>query len=160
MRSILLIDHGSVRAEANHMLACVAALLQEMVGPTVLVRYAHMELAEPSIAAGFAECVKAGATEIVAFPYMLSPGKHVTRDIPRLVQEAGAPFPHVACRVTPAFGVNEKLAEVIASRAGVEVLNPVAAADACRCREPNGVTGACGPACAARAAAAPVLSST
>jgi sirohydrochlorin ferrochelatase len=91
---------------------------------------------------------------------MLSPGKHVTRDIPRLVQEAGVPFPHVACRVTPAFGVNEKLAEVIASRAGVEILNPIAAADACRCREPNGVMGACGPACAARATAAPVLSPT
>ena len=30
MRSILIIDHGSVRAEANHMLSCVANLLQQI----------------------------------------------------------------------------------------------------------------------------------
>jgi sirohydrochlorin ferrochelatase len=159
MRAILLIDHGSVRAEANHMLSCVANLLQQMVGDSVLVRYAHMELAEPSIAKGFGDCVAAGATEVVAFPYMLSPGKHVTRDIPRLVQEAASAFPQVTFRVTPAFGVHEKLAELIALRAGIEVAKPVAAGDACRCWEPNGAVGACGSACAARTESAPALAS-
>ena len=65
MRSILIIDHGSQRDEANHMLACVANLLQHVVGSDVIVRHAHMELAEPSIAQGFAECVQAGATEVI-----------------------------------------------------------------------------------------------
>jgi sirohydrochlorin ferrochelatase len=153
MRSILLVDHGSVRAEANAMLACVTNLLQQMVGDAVLVRHSHMELAEPSIAQGFAECVRAGATEVIAFPYMLSPGKHVTRDVPRLVGEAAREFPHVSFRVTDAFGVNEKLAELIAFRAGVEIARPLAAQDVCRCWEPNGETGACGAACAARVAA-------
>ena len=110
MRAILIIDHGSVREEANHMLSCVANLLQQMVGDGVAVRNAHMELAEPSIPQGFAECVKAGATEVVAFPYMLSPGKHVTRDVPRLVAEAAQEFPHVTYHVTPAFGGDEKQA--------------------------------------------------
>jgi sirohydrochlorin ferrochelatase len=153
MRSILIIDHGSMRAEANHMLSCVANLLQQMVGSDVIVRFAHMELAEPSIPRGFAECVQAGATEIIAFPYMLSPGKHVTRDIPRLVEEAAREFPQVTYRVTDAFGVNEKLAELIAFRAGVDVVAPVAARDACKCWEPAGQIGACGNACAARVGA-------
>jgi sirohydrochlorin ferrochelatase len=121
MRSILLIDHGSVRDEANRMLAGAADLLQQMVGDSVLVRYAHMELAEPTIAQGFADCVRAGATEVIAFPYMLSPGKHVTRDVPRLVAEAAREFPEVAYRVTEAFGVHEKLAELIALRAGIDI---------------------------------------
>jgi len=155
MRAILIIDHGSVREEANHMLSCVANLLQQMVGDGVLVRHAHMELAEPLIPQGFADCVNAGATEVIAFPYMLSPGKHVTRDVPRLVAEAAQQFPHVAFHVTPAFGVNEKLAELIAQRAGVPVVAPIAAADACKCWEPNANVGACGMACAAKIAAAP-----
>jgi sirohydrochlorin ferrochelatase len=121
MRSILLIDHGSVRDEANQMLAAAADLLQQTVGDAALVRYAHMELAEPTIAQGFAECVRAGATEVIAFPYMLSPGKHVTRDVPRLVAEAAREFPHVAYRVTEAFGVHEKLAELIALRTGIDI---------------------------------------
>jgi sirohydrochlorin ferrochelatase len=152
MRAILLIDHGSVRPEANHMLSCAANLLQHMVGESVLVRYAHMELAEPLIAAGFADCVRAGATEVIAFPYMLSPGKHVSRDVPRLVAEAAAAFPHVSYRVTGAFGVHEKLAELIAIRTGVEITAPLASGDACHCWEPNGQVGSCGMACAARQA--------
>jgi len=122
MRSILLTDHGSTRDEANAMLASMADLLQQTVGDAVIVRYAHMELAAPSIAEGFAECVRAGATEVIAFPYMLSPGKHVTRDVPRLVAAAGAAHPGVSYRVTDAFGVHEKLAELIALRTGVGVV--------------------------------------
>jgi sirohydrochlorin ferrochelatase len=153
MRGILIIDHGSQRDEANHMLSCVANLLQQMVGERVIVRHAHMELAEPSIPSGFAECVAAGATEVIAFPYMLSPGKHVTRDVPRLVADAAKAFPQVAFRVTDAFGVHEKLAELIALRAGVDVVAPLSAGDACRCWEPEGRVGACGNACAARTGA-------
>ena len=153
VRAILLIDHGSVKAEANHMVSCMANLLQHVVGDAVLVRHAHMELAEPSIAAGFENCVQAGATEVIAFPYMLSPGKHVTRDVPRLVAEAARAFPQVTYRVTDAFGVHEKLAELIALRAGVEVAHTIGAAEACRCWDTAGNTGACGAACAARAGA-------
>ena len=32
MRAILLVDHGSTRAEANAMLACMANLVQHLVG--------------------------------------------------------------------------------------------------------------------------------
>jgi sirohydrochlorin ferrochelatase len=119
MKAILIIDHGSVRAEANNMLECVANLVQAMAGSGVIVRFAHMELAEPLIPEGFARCVSAGATEVVVFPYMLSPGKHSTRDIPRMVAEAAAAHPRVAYTVTAAFGVHDKLAEVILDRAGV-----------------------------------------
>lgn len=161
MRAILLIDHGSVRPEANHMLSCMANLLQHMAGDGVVVRHAHMELAEPSIASGFADCVAAGGTDVTVFPYMLSPGKHVTRDIPRLVDEAARAHPDVAYRVTPAFGVHAKLAELIAERAGVEIVSPVDV-NACTCWEPHAATGACGAACAARSAdpVAPAPSST
>ena len=119
MKAILLVDHGSVRSEANEMLESVADLVQSMVGPDVLVRYAHMELAEPLIPAGVEACVAGGATELIVFPYMLSPGKHSTRDIPRLVGDAARQFPHVSVRVTDAFGVHAKLAEVVLERAGI-----------------------------------------
>src|SRR4051812_2175632 len=95
MKAILLIDHGSVKAEANEMLGAVADMVQEIAGPEIIVGYAHMELADPSIAEGFDACVRRGAMEVIAFPYMLSPGKHSTRDIPRLVAEAAAKHPNV-----------------------------------------------------------------
>jgi sirohydrochlorin ferrochelatase len=152
MRAILLVDHGSVRAEANHMLDCVANMLQAMVGAEVLVRAAHMELAEPLIPAGVDSCVAGGATELIVFPYMLSPGKHSTRDIPRMVAEATRRYPGMKVSVTPAFGVHAKLAEVIAERAGVEIAN-VSGGESARCWNPEGVIGTCGDACCARTAA-------
>jgi sirohydrochlorin ferrochelatase len=125
MKAILLIDHGSTRAEANAMLEEIGHLVQRMAGDGAIVRIAHMELAEPTIAQGFADCVQAGATDVVAFPYMLSPGKHSTRDIPRLVADVARAFPGITATVTPAFGVHGKLAEVVLERAGVAVAEPV-----------------------------------
>lgn len=144
-KAILIIDHGSTRTAANEMLACVAELVQAMAGPGIIVRHAHMELAEPTIDQGFAACVAAGASDVVVFPYMLSPGKHSTGDIPRLVAAAARPHPGIAFTVTPAFGVHEKLAELILLRANVEPA--VARLDAARCWHPSGTENTCGDAC-------------
>ncbi len=119
MKGILIVDHGSVKSEANDMLQGMADLIQTMAGSEVVVRIAHMDLADPDIAAGFASCVQAGATDVTIFPYMLSPGRHSTTDIPRLVAAAARAFPEVKFTVTPAFGLHEKLAEVVLERAGV-----------------------------------------
>lgn len=118
------------------MLGTMAELVQQLVGDAAIVRHAHMEIAEPTIAHGFAECVRAGADEVIAFPYMLSPGKHTTRDIPRLVEEAARAHPGVRWRVTPAFGIHEKLGEVILERTGI---TPAAASAAAATTDPSQV---------------------
>ncbi len=119
MKGILIVDHGSVKDEANQMLRDMADLIQTMAGSDVVVRYAHMELAQPDIATGFASCVEAGATDVTVFPYMLSPGRHSTTDIPRIVADVARASQQVSFTVTPAFGLHEKLAEVVLERAGV-----------------------------------------
>jgi sirohydrochlorin ferrochelatase len=119
MKAILLIDHGSTRKEANDMLSDVAALVRQQVGAAAVVHIAHMELAEPSIAQGFAACVHDGADDVSVFPYMLSPGKHSVIDIPRMVAEVARAHPGVQYTVTPPFGVERELAAVIARRAGI-----------------------------------------
>jgi len=119
MKGILIVDHGSQKREANDMLRSMSDLIQTMAGSDVVVRYAHMELAEPTIAVGFSSCVEAGATDVTVFPYMLSPGRHSTADIPRMVGEVARAFPDVNFSVTPAFGLHEKLAEVVLERAGI-----------------------------------------
>jgi sirohydrochlorin ferrochelatase len=151
MKSILLIDHGSRRDEANYMMACMANLVQHLVGETAAVRFAHMEICEPTIEQGFAACVEAGADEVIAFPYMLSPGRHSTSDIPAMVGRAAARFPGVAYRVVPAFGVHEHLADVILGRAGIARARELPDDSAGCCWDPEHSNGACGDACPARA---------
>lgn len=150
MKAILLVDHGSRKGEANDMLICMANLVQAMVGADVIVRHAHMEIAEPCISAGFQSCVEAGATEITVFPYMLSPGRHSTSDIPRMVAEAAGSHPGVTFTVTPAFGVHEKLGEIILGRAGIGVDSAFSAMSANRCWDPACSMTLCGDACRAK----------
>lgn len=157
MKGILIVDHGSVRREANDMLVCMANLLRTMVGTDVVVRHAHMELADPDIATGFAACADGGATDITVFPYMLSPGRHSTTDIPRIVSNAAKAFPHVVFNVTPAFGVHEKLAELVLERAGIEPVKAFVGSEADRCWDPGCSETLCGDACRAKTARSTAL---
>ncbi len=117
---ILLVDHGSRFPEANDMLADVAALVKRLADLDC-VQYSHMELAEPTIAQGFAACVREGATAVVVHPYFLSPGRHSTHDIPRLVHEAARAFPGVEYCITEPLGLHPKIGEVVLERAGISL---------------------------------------
>lgn len=114
--AIVLVDHGSRRAEANASLEEVAELVRA-AAPGRLVRCAHMELAPPALADAVADCAREGAREIVVVPYFLAPGSHSTRDIPRLAREAAARHPGVSVRVAEPLGVHPALAEVVLERA-------------------------------------------
>ncbi|MBT3604305.1 MAG: cobalamin biosynthesis protein CbiX, partial [Candidatus Latescibacteria bacterium] len=94
MTALLIVDHGSRRAEANLMLENVVHLLRQKRAD-LIIHMAHMELAEPSIEQGVQACVQEGATEIIVHPYMLSPGRHATQDIPQLAREAAKQFPNI-----------------------------------------------------------------
>jgi len=114
-KALLIVDHGSKRNEANDMLPGVVEMLREKSDFKV-VFHAHMELAEPTIQQGFDACVSAGAEEVIVHPYFLSPGRHSTLDIPRMVAEAAARHPGVSFCVTEPLGLHSKMREVILER--------------------------------------------
>ncbi len=113
--AIILVDHGSRLASANDMLNDVVALFRRVSGYPI-VAAAHMELASPSIADAFSACVAQGATRVVVHPYFLSPGRHSTTDIPRMVAEAAKHHPDVSFHVTQPLGLDEQIAQVIVKR--------------------------------------------
>ncbi len=114
-RGILLVDHGSRRAEANALLDEVAQRVRLRV-PDRVVCVAHMELASPGIAEGLDACVVAGADDIVVHPYFLGPGSHTSRDIPRLVAEAARRHPGVRVAISAPLGLHEGLVDAVLER--------------------------------------------
>lgn len=112
---VILVDHGSRFAAANDMLNEVAERFRRSSGYKI-VEPAHMELAEPSIPQAFEACVRQGAKRIVVHPYFLSPGRHSTTDIPRMVAEAAAPYPGVICNVTQPLGLDDEISRIILNR--------------------------------------------
>lgn len=117
MQGLLLVDHGSRRAESNEQLDVVVSRVQRLVGDSVLVKGAHMELAAPNIADQVAVLVASGVTELVVVPYMLAPGRHAVADIPRLANEAATAHPRVTVRVAECLGVDDLLAQLTIRRA-------------------------------------------
>jgi sirohydrochlorin ferrochelatase len=115
---IIIVDHGSRRTQSNEMLEEVARLFGDRFRQTFdIVEPAHMELAEPSIATAYAQCVTRGATQIVVCPFFLGPGKHWTNDIPRLTAEAAADHPGTRYHVTMPLGIDDLILELLYKRA-------------------------------------------
>ena len=116
---IIIVDHGSRRAESTELLEEVAALFAKRFAQLYdIVEPAHMELAEPSIATAYHACVQRGATRIVVCPFFLGPGKHWTADIPRLAAEAAQRHPNTEYHVTMPLGIDELILELLAKRVG------------------------------------------
>lgn len=118
-RALILVDHGSTVQEANDLLVKITERIRESGGSGFdIVRHSHMELSEPTVSQAFDECVSLGAEEIVVHPYFLTPGRHSTQDIPRMVEEAASSHSGVAYTVTEPLGVHDKIIEVILERSG------------------------------------------
>ena len=117
-KALLIIDHGSKVQAANDMIFDVVKLV-EAKNKDVIVVGAHMELADPTIAHGIAECVKRGATHIITQPFMLSPGRHSTRDIPNLVNETAKNYPNIKIETAGHFGLHPKIVDVLLDQSGL-----------------------------------------
>ena len=114
-RAILLIDHGSRRAEANALLENVADQVRRRALESI-VEVAHMEIAEPDIGEGIETCVEKGATHIIVHPFFLGPGRHTSEDIPAQVERAGQRHPNVRIRISEPLGSHAGLIDVILDR--------------------------------------------
>ncbi|GAQ85114.1 hypothetical protein KFL_002200010 [Klebsormidium nitens] len=112
---VVIVDHGSRRAESNNLLDAFVSLYKAHTGRS-LVEPAHMEIAQPSIADAFDKVVERGANVVVVSPYFLSPGRHWFQDIPELAAEASEKHPGIKYLVTAPIGLHPLMADIIEDR--------------------------------------------
>ncbi|GBD36238.1 Sirohydrochlorin cobaltochelatase [bacterium HR36] len=113
--AILLIAHGSRRAEANAELEWVAARLQERL-PGFFVEHAYLEIAEPTIAQGIARCLEHGVSSVILVPYFLSAGRHVREDLESARAQAAHQYPQAKFFLAEALGPHDLLVELMVLR--------------------------------------------
>jgi sirohydrochlorin ferrochelatase len=115
---IVVAAHGSRAAEANDAHRTVVDQLAGTVQGDALARVvpAFLELAEPSIDAAIDDAVLAGAEIVLVLPYFLYPGKHLTRDLPAIVEAAVGRHPAARIELLDLFGARPGLAEVLADQ--------------------------------------------
>jgi sirohydrochlorin ferrochelatase len=113
--AVLLIAHGSRRAEAN---ADVLALADRIAaaGETPIVEAAFLELAEPDIPAAGDACVARGAGRVLMVPYFLVEGVHIRRDLVAARDDLAARHPHVRFVLGPPLGPHPLLDRLVLER--------------------------------------------
>lgn len=110
---VLLVAHGSRVPESN---AEIEALARRLTSDPAAgsVAHAFLELARPSIPEAIDAAAGSGAKRVVLLPYLLSAGRHVTSDIPALVQEACRRHPGLSIEITEHFGAQPRVQELLA----------------------------------------------
>lgn len=116
MKGLLILVHGSPTPGANDaMFEVVEEIRKRAV--YVLVEVGFMECNEPSIPDSINTLATQGATEIVAVPYFLHTGTHVCDDLPGLLEEGAARYPHIHFRMGDYLGLSPVLTTILAERA-------------------------------------------
>ena len=89
--AVVLMDHGSRKESSNDGLQQMAKYYQRYLNsPNIIVKAAHMEIAQPSIPTTIQQIITSypNISTIICHPYFLSShGKHVTQDIPFILQQ-------------------------------------------------------------------------
>ena len=120
MNALLVMVHGSPRPIANEDMFRVVETLKgrpEARARFPIVAVGFMECNEPTIPDAIDACIQQGTTALTAVPYFLHTGTHVCEDLPTLLEEAQARYPHVTFRMGEYLGLSPHLTELLAKRA-------------------------------------------
>lgn len=106
-RALIVMAHGSRLENSNEEVRELAAQMGEQ--PDLQGRYARvvpafMELGEPSLKVATDALLDQGVGEIDIFPYFLTAGRHIRRDIPQQVAELENQHPDVSVNLLPYLG--------------------------------------------------------
>jgi precorrin-8X/cobalt-precorrin-8 methylmutase len=111
---ILMVGHGSPRREANDGFVATVGRIAVRLGVPVLPTF--FSLARPGIEDQVARLAGNGVRRIVLMPYFLYTGRHVSRDIPALLEACRARHPGLRIEVLPTLEGEAGLEDVVVDR--------------------------------------------
>ena len=103
MQALILIAHGSRNEIANDEVKALAYQVGNLTVPQI-VTYAFLGVIPPTLEEAIIQVIQSGATQIDLLPLFLNTGKHVSKDIPSLLNEARQHYPDVMLRLLQHIG--------------------------------------------------------
>lgn len=113
---LILFAHGSREAAWRESFEKLARELTARLGQG-RVALAFLDHARPTFADAAESALNDGVQKLVVLPLFLSSGGHVSRDVPKVLQDVGAKFPHLAIEVLPAIGEAPEFLELLVALA-------------------------------------------
>ena len=118
MKALLLVAHGSRRKLSNDEVVILADKLKSNCSEQyAIVHAAFLEIAEPLIPDGIKQCMDDGATSIIVLPYFLNSGRHVTEDIPEIVDNVRQLYPHIDINIAAHLGASDLMMDLLITSA-------------------------------------------
>lgn len=111
---IILLGHGSRRAEANQGLLEVAVKVENLLGRPVTP--AFMSHGSPGLPQAVRDKALRGAKKVIVMPLFLFSGMHVTVDIHEEVAAVREEFPEVEIIFSEALGADDTIASLASVR--------------------------------------------
>ncbi|MCM3720602.1 sirohydrochlorin chelatase [Solibacillus isronensis] len=115
MKAILYVGHGTRLKkgvdEAIRFIEITKSFVEAEIQET-----AFLELVEPNIVEGIANCVNQGATHISVVPILLLTAQHANKDIPAEIKIAKERFPHLKFTIGRPLGIHSSLIETVFER--------------------------------------------
>lgn len=112
MEKIVIVAHGTYEDNSLENFAKkVATKLKKQEND---VKYAYIQFGKPSLSDAIEACLNENATRIIIHPlFIFSSGRHVTKDIPSVVENFKKKYPHISIICTEPLGLDENLIEII-----------------------------------------------
>ena len=120
---IIVFAHGSRIEPANQAVRSAAADFAR-AGDYPIVEAAFLELGTPSLEEAADLLVARGVERIVIIPYFLTPGTHLERDLPAIVERILKKYRDIQVLVTASMDGHPGLVQILTDRAHSVLLSP------------------------------------
>jgi sirohydrochlorin ferrochelatase len=116
MTGLILFAHGSPIDAANEAVRVVASRIRRL-NIYDRVDASFLDSAPPNLPEAVGQMVTAGMTRVIVVPYFLVPGLHITRDLPRIVDELRGIYQAVGIEVAESLDGHPAVLEAVLDRA-------------------------------------------
>lgn len=113
-QALVLFAHGSRDPLWAKPIEAVAQAMHLQLGDQALVRCAYLELTTPSLPEVVAELSTGGVIQVRVLPMFLGMGRHAREDLPQLMNEVIAQYPHIHFDMLPSVGENPEVIQALA----------------------------------------------
>lgn len=115
MRAVLYVAHGSRVKEGNQQAITFLKEVQKEIQEPIQ-EICFLELTEPTIEKGIANCVQKGATEIAIVPILLLTANHAKKDIPLKIDKIKKQYANIQFSYGRPLGIDRRLIQTVFRR--------------------------------------------
>jgi len=113
MKGLIIIAHGSKKELSNNEFISFVQQIAKQETQYKSVEPAFLEIATPSIQEVTKSLLEQNIDDIYYYPYFLNSGKHVTRDIPKIVEELKEKYKEKNFTLLDHFGKSQKIVDIV-----------------------------------------------